>query len=150
MLSGDTPNIQYVDADLADYDLGSSRYDYISCIASIHHMPFAETITRLHQALSPGGVLAILGCYRQSTPADYLPDLIAIPANMVANVAIGAKARHGRRPAGQRNTAPVMDPQMSLPEIKSEASRLLAGALIRRRLYWRYSLTYQRPSSPAR
>jgi SAM-dependent methyltransferase len=148
-LSTDVQNVHYLDADLAGYDLDTRRYDYITCIASLHHMPYTDTIIKLHEALAPGGVLAIVGLYRQATPADYAYDLVAIPANMTANAAIRMKARYTRRPTGQHNTAPVMDPQMTLGDIKRETSPILPGAVIRRRLYWRYTLLYQRPPSSA-
>jgi SAM-dependent methyltransferase len=141
-LSGGMPNIQYTAADLADFPLSGASYDFIACLASIHHMPFAGTVTTLRDALTPGGVLAVLGCFRYSTPRDYLPDLVAAPTNLVASLTVRAKARIGSR-TGQVNTAPVMDPPMTLPEIRSEASRLLPGVVIRRLLFWRYSLIYR-------
>lgn len=65
---------------------------------------------------------------------------------MTANLAIKAIARlHGGSPARQVNTAPVMDPQMTIPEIRDRARHLLPGAVIRRRLYWRYSSTSAHP-----
>ncbi|MEO6090588.1 MAG: class I SAM-dependent methyltransferase [Umezawaea sp.] len=145
--SRDVPNVDYTEADLASHDLGNGRYDYISCIASIHHMPFAETVTRLRAALAPGGVLAIVGCYRQVGPADYARDLIAIPSNLAANAVLGAIARR-RTPSGPAHVpAPVMQPRTTLEEIKRDADRLLPGAVIRRRVYWRYSLVYRHPST---
>jgi SAM-dependent methyltransferase len=147
--SHDTPRVHYAEADLADYDLGTARYDFISGIASIHHMPFAETITKLREALAPGGVLAILGLCRYETRAEYLPDLIAAPANLAAKAAVRAKVRLGSRAAGS-GPAPSMNAQMTLPEIRSEAARLLPGAVIRRRLFWRYSLIYRQQSSSTR
>jgi SAM-dependent methyltransferase len=141
-----TPNIRFIQADLTGYELGSRRYDYIACIAVIHHMPFRPAISKLRDALAPGGVLAIIGCYREATLADYARDLAAIPAHHAVNAIVKAKARwHGSSPAGQVNTAPVMDPEMTLPKIKREALPLLPGAVIRRRLYWRYSLIYHHP-----
>jgi SAM-dependent methyltransferase len=139
-LSRDVSNVDYVVADLAEHDLG--RYDYIACVASIHHMPFAETVTTLRDALAPGGVLAILGCYRQVTPADYLRDLVAIPSNLVANVVVKAVSRHRGSP---HTAAPVRPPETTLDEIKRDARLLLPGAVIRRRVYWRYSLVYHHP-----
>lgn len=136
------PNVNFVEADLASHELGDRRYDFISCLASIHHMPFAETITKLRDALTPGGVLAIIGCYRETTVADYLPNLIASPANLAANTAIRVIARH--RPTSQVDAAPVMRAQLPLPDIRREAHRLLPGAVIRRRLFWRYSLIYRK------
>lgn len=144
-LSRDLPNVDYAEADLADHDLGNGRYDYISCIASIHHMPFAETVTRLRDALAPGGVLAIVGCYRQVTPADYARDLIAIPSNLAANAVLGAIARC-RTPSADV-PAPVTQPLTTLEEIRRDADRLLPGVVIRRRVYWRYSVVYRHPST---
>jgi len=62
-----------------------------------------------------------------------------------------AKARRsGGRRAAQASAAPVVDPQTTLPEIRREARRLLPAAVIRRRLYWRYTLIYQRPANTIR
>jgi hypothetical protein len=89
-----------------------------------------------------GGVLAIIGCYRQAVPADYARDLIAIPSNLAANVVVKAIAR---RRASPHTPAPIRWPTTTLAEIKSDARRLLPGAVIRRRVYWRYSLVYRQP-----
>jgi len=142
-LAQDVPNVDYTEADLADHDLG--RYDFIACIASVHHMPFAETVTRLRDALAPGGVLAILGCYRQVTPADYLRDLVAIPSNLAANAVVAAIARYRSSSTFPHTPAPVMRPETTLREIKRDARLVLPGAVIRRRVYWRYSLVYRHP-----
>ncbi|MGP4089342.1 class I SAM-dependent methyltransferase, partial [Streptomyces sp. KR55] len=53
---------QYRRADVREGQLPDGRYDFISCIASLHHMPF-DTVLTLRQALAPGGVLAALGLY---------------------------------------------------------------------------------------
>lgn len=63
-MSDGTPNVRYCEADLTSYELGSSCYDYIACIAVIHHMPFTQATAKLREALTLGGVLAIIGCYR--------------------------------------------------------------------------------------
>src|SRR5439155_18737682 len=54
------PNVSFIHADIRDLDL-TPGYDFISCIASIHHVPFGSTVTQLRDALAPAGVLAILG-----------------------------------------------------------------------------------------
>jgi hypothetical protein len=38
---------------------------------------------------------------------------------------------------------PIMDPDLTLAEIRARAGMLLPGAVIRRHLYWRYSLVYR-------
>jgi len=69
--------------------LPAGRHDYISCLASIHYMPFA-TVATLREALAPGGVLVILGCYRQRTAADYAVVLAATPVNAAARLTVAA------------------------------------------------------------
>ncbi len=53
-----------------------------------------------------------------------------------------------RRAAAARvaMSAPTQEPTTSLPEIRKAARRLLPGATIRRRLFWRYTLEYRAPS----
>jgi hypothetical protein len=42
-------------------------------------------------------------------------------------------------------SAPVAAPATTLPEIRQTALRVLPGARVRRRLFWRYSLRYTAP-----
>ncbi|MFI0421425.1 class I SAM-dependent methyltransferase [Spongiactinospora sp. 9N601] len=130
--------VRYQVADITEIALPAARYDYISCLASLHHMPF-ETVTRLRAALAPGGVLAVLGCYAERTPADYAVSLAAVPINAVARLATAVV----RGPGGTAVRAPVKGPAMSLPEIRRAAARLLPGASVRRLLFWRYLLLYR-------
>ncbi|RJL32591.1 class I SAM-dependent methyltransferase [Bailinhaonella thermotolerans] len=134
----DPAGVTFEQADITRHDLPRGRYDYVSCLASIHHVPF-ETVTRLRDALAPGGVLAILGCYRESTPADYAWALAAVPANAVIRLALAARADDGV-------PAPVTAPTMTLPEIRREGAALLPGAKIRRLLFFRYLLLHQAPA----
>ncbi len=119
-------------------DLPEGRYDVITCLASLHHMPFA-TVTRLRAALAPGGTLLVLGCYRGMTWWD----LAASPANAVARAAVYAGERL-RGTYAPPLKAPVRQPDMTLPQVRAEAARLLPGSSVRQLLFWRYLLTYRR------
>ncbi|MFF2509605.1 class I SAM-dependent methyltransferase [Streptomyces sp. NPDC058086] len=123
--------------DVVSAGLPKGHYDVITCLASLHHMPFG-TVTRFREALAPGGVLLVLGCYAGITWWD----LAAVPANAVARagVAMGERLR-GSEAVPLR--APVREPRMSLADVRSEADRLLPGSRVRQLLYWRYLLTYR-------
>ncbi|MFF0038311.1 class I SAM-dependent methyltransferase [Streptomyces mirabilis] len=123
--------------DVASAGLPKGHYDVITCLASLHHMPFG-TVARFREALAPGGVLLVLGCYAGITWWD----LAAVPANAVARagVAMGERLR-GSEAVPLR--APVREPRMSLADVRSEAARLLPGSRVRQLLYWRYLLTYR-------
>jgi SAM-dependent methyltransferase len=138
--------VRYLLADVTRVALPAGRYDYISCLASIHHMPFA-TVATLREALAPGGVLVILGCYRQRTAADYAVVLAAAPVNAAARLAEAALAR-ARGGTGGLPRAPVRPAVMPLGQIKEEAAALLPGCVVRRRLFWRYLLVFRRRQAP--
>ncbi|WP_399928409.1 class I SAM-dependent methyltransferase [Streptomyces kanamyceticus] len=129
---------RYRQADVTTQDLPAGRYDVITCLASLHHMPFA-TVTRLRAALAPGGTLLVLGCYRGMTWWD----IAASPANAVARAAVYAGERL-RGTYAPPLKAPVRQPDMTLPEVRAEAARLLPGSSVRQLLFWRYLLTYRR------
>ncbi|NYI06366.1 class I SAM-dependent methyltransferase [Allostreptomyces psammosilenae] len=161
---------RYRQADVTREELPRGHYDYVSCLASIHHMPF-ETVARLRDALAPGGVLVILGCYPERTPADFAWSLAAVPANAVARIAVAAAERTRRAPAPAAERAaverapapaaeravadptavraPVKAPTMPLRQIRQEAVALLPGCTIRRLLFWRYLLVYRAPEPAA-
>ncbi|MFE6761230.1 class I SAM-dependent methyltransferase [Streptomyces sp. NPDC057689] len=136
-----SPRFQH--GDVTELALPQGHYGFISCLASIHHMPFT-TVAALRDALAPGGVLVILGCYPERTRLDWAWSLAAVPANAVARLAIGARDRF--RPAATRReevSAPVRQPTVPLAEIRREAAALLPGCRIRRLLFWRYLLVFR-------
>ncbi|ARF81496.1 class I SAM-dependent methyltransferase [Kitasatospora aureofaciens] len=139
--SGGPAPIRYRQADLTALQLTPGHYDFISCLASLHHLPL-DTLARLREALAPGGVLVVLGCYRETTPGDRLISLTAVPVNALCRLAVHLRER-GAPPSRVR--APVTMPQTSLPEIRAYAERHLPGFRVRRLLFWRYLLAYRRP-----
>ncbi|MER6911728.1 methyltransferase domain-containing protein [Streptomyces sp. NPDC000594] len=135
--------IRWRRADITATALPSGTYDYISCLASIHHVPF-DTVEKLREALSPGGVLVILGCYRESTPSDRLIGLAAVPVNAVCRVVTWIRERLGLKKDISRPSVTARPP-MTLPEMAAGARVLLPGSTIRRLLFWRCLLVYRKP-----
>ncbi|MEU1120590.1 MULTISPECIES: class I SAM-dependent methyltransferase [unclassified Streptomyces] len=126
-------------ADVTAEELPAGHYDAVTCLASLHHMPFG-TVTRLRDALAPGGTLLVLGCHAGTTGWD----VVASPVNAVARVAVFAGERlRGTHPPPLM--APVRQPDMTLRQIRTEAARLLPGSRVRQLLFWRYLLTYRKP-----
>jgi len=136
---------RFVCADVTETELPRARYDFISCLASLHHMPFG-TVAALRDSLAPGGVLVILGCYPERTRTDWAWSLAAVPVNAAARLAVAARDRlraGGTKAAGVRTKAPVKQPTMPLHEIRREAAVLLPGCRVRRLLFWRYLLVFR-------
>ncbi|HEV7627644.1 MAG TPA: class I SAM-dependent methyltransferase [Streptomyces sp.] len=137
---------RFEQGDVTETELPAGHYDFISCLASIHHVTF-DAVAALREALAPGGVLVILGCYPEKSPLDWAWSLAAVPANATARLAIATVDKF-RRPAAvstgqERVHAPWKQPTMSLSRIRREAEVLLPGCSIRRLLFWRYLLVFR-------
>lgn len=114
-------------------------YDVITCVATIHHMPFSDALTHFRQHLAPGGTLVVVGLSRPQSRSDHLIGAVAIPSN-VAMAWIKNKGRKAPRPASM--TAPTQPATMTFADIVRDARRALPGARLRRRLFWRYTLVW--------
>ncbi|WP_410649060.1 class I SAM-dependent methyltransferase [Amycolatopsis sp. cmx-4-54] len=135
--------ISYRQADVVTEKLPEEAYDFISCLASLHHVPF-DTVTKLRDALVPGGVLAVLGLGRPSKFADYARALVASPVNAVARVVVyaGDRLNGGADPLP---AAPIVETYPPMNRIRRDAARLLPGSKVRNLLFYRYLLVYRRP-----
>jgi SAM-dependent methyltransferase len=128
-------SIEYIEGDFLTYRFGGARFDFVSAVASIHHMPLAAALETAAALLKPGGVLVVLGMFRERKVIDF--PYSAAAALMSASFA----ARRGRSGPG----APIKPPEMTLPEVRAATKDILPDARIRRLLLWRYLLTWQHP-----
>ncbi|MEU2563165.1 methyltransferase domain-containing protein [Streptomyces longispororuber] len=116
-------------------------YDVITCVATLHHLPFADALACFRRHLAPGGTLVVVGLSRPQTLVDHVLGAVAVPAN----AAVGW-FRNGGRPAPRpvSMTAATRPATMGSREVADEARRVLPGARMRRRLFWRYTLVFRR------
>lgn len=124
----------------AEFPAGS--YDVITCVATIHHLPFTQALTCFRRHLAPGGTLVVVGLSRAQTPRDHLLGALAIPANAAMGW-LKNKGRPSPRPVSM--TAPTRSAEMTFDDIVCETRDVLPGARLRRRLFWRYTLVWNQP-----
>jgi SAM-dependent methyltransferase len=128
-------NLRFVDADFLEHPLPPSSYDFVSALAALHHLPFAAAVEKMKDALRPGGVLGIIGLHREPLVVEYLAGVVAWPLSRYYRLTRGAL----------EVSAPVAAPSMTLGEIRRAAAASLPGAVVRRGLFWRYSLVWTKP-----
>ena len=128
---------------------GESEVDLITMVAVLHHLDLDDTLARIPGLLAPGGRLLVVGLAKVDSLADAVVDVISAAANPV----MGA-IKHPR-PARQLDPAadgqpvmPVRDPTETLTEIAAAASAHLPRVTIRRRLYFRYTLRWDKQPVP--
>ena len=115
-------------------DVTSTRclgtFQTVTCVAALHHLPLEAGLKRLAGLVAPGGRLIVVGLAANKSAKDWiLSGLSAVPIRF-------ASAWHRETPD---IGVPTTRPRDSLDEIREAAGRLLPGARIRRRFYYRYT-----------
>ncbi|MFJ3199060.1 class I SAM-dependent methyltransferase [Streptomyces sp. NPDC086989] len=121
-------------------ELPPGPYDVITCVATLHHLPFGGALRLLRRHLAPGGTLVVVGLAQAQTPGDHLLGAAAIPLNAALGW-IRNKGRTAPRPPSM--TAPTRQADMGFRAVVREARAVLPGARLRRRLFWRYTLVWR-------
>lgn len=133
------PNIFYLHADFLAVELPEAAYEVIVSIASLHHMDLEAALKKMKQLLCPSGKLLILGLYQETTALDYAYSAISVPLNLMY------LKWHRASTAIPTTVAPTRPAQLSLKQIESMARPIIPGFSLRRYLFWRYSLIWQKP-----
>jgi SAM-dependent methyltransferase len=121
---------------LTDTALDPLSFDVITCVATLHHMPLPDALSRFRQLLRPNGTLLVVGLAANRTPLDWM-----LSAAQILPLRVIGRLRHESRDIG----VATAEPQESLGEIRAAASAALPGAIVRRRFYYRYSLVWRKP-----
>lgn len=115
------------------------RWDAITMVAVLHHLPLEPTLLELRCALRAGGRLVVVGCYRDAGALDLGLTIVSLLANPIIGLVL-----HPARARGplEQMRAPAAPATQTFQEIVTAVERELPGARIRRRLFWRYTLVY--------
>jgi SAM-dependent methyltransferase len=144
---GGGANIHFEVADFMERPLGQGVYDVIASVATLHHLPLVPALTRLADALRPGGTLLVL---------DLLDPrgLRELPRNALAWLVARAHALATRGPRTPRAVRQAWDEHGrrdrydSWPSIVGTYDALLPGTRLRHHLLWRYSAIWRKALTP--
>lgn len=123
---------EWVNEDFLTYDFEGEKFDFVMAMASVHHMPFDSAISKMASLLRPGGVLAVLGLYRSTSVVDRVLDT---PVDLADHL-------YARRRVTEPTLGAVLDPNMTLHEIRTGSTALLAASRVQRLFLRRYLLTW--------
>ena len=131
------PSLRFEVGDVLKCALADAPFDFVVCSATLHHVDLHSGLDRLAELTAPGGTLVIVGLATNSTAFDWLLEIFRlIPVRL-------ARARHGWHDHG----APKLDARNTWSEVHQAVRSALPGATFRRRLYWRYSVVWERPNA---
>ena len=110
----------------------------VTCVAVLHHLPLEEGLRALSGFVAPGGRLCVVGLAADEGLGDRALSALSVLPNWVAS-----RWHREVRDIG----VPVAPPRESLREIRAVAARVRPGCRLRRRMCWRYRLTWDRPGA---
>lgn len=143
-------NVNCVAVDVLTEPLPGKDYDAIVSISALHHMPLQDALPVLAAAVRPGGVLAAIALPKVDLPREVPVEFGAVVGHRLLGTMfqvqglLGAQAKFAEDP-GREAMPVVMNPPLTTREVAEQAAAILPGARVRRLVFWRYLLTWQKP-----
>jgi SAM-dependent methyltransferase len=119
----------------------TGSFDLITMVASLHHLPLEPALRHAAQLLRPGGRLLVVGLAQLGSPADKVVDGVSLLLNPVVGWVKHPRAQRGPAPG---TNVPIRDPEETFPELRAVVEAVLPGARVRRRLWFRHTISWER------
>lgn len=138
-------NIEYVCGNILDMIYAPTSLDIIISTATAHHLPYVWLLKFAKEKLRPGGKLIILDLAKAGSIADHLVWGFAVFPNIIMNL-----IKNRRLHKDDLHTTEVWrkhgkhDSLMTIGEIRILASQHVPDAKVQRKLFWRYSLVWEK------
>lgn len=142
------PQVSIQRCDFADLSstAGDGGADLITMVAVLHHLDLDDALARIPRLVAPGGRLLVVGIARPDSLADLAFDVVSAAANPVIGMIKHPQAvRPPERTPDAQSAVPMMDPTTTFAEITKAARAHLPGSTVRRRLFFRYTLLWEKP-----
>ncbi len=138
-------NIEYICGNILDMRVENNSLDAIVTTATAHHLPYEWLLCFAKDKLKKGGKLIILDLVQAKTLSDYIIWGSAFVPNIVMNL-----VKNGRLQKDDAHSKQVWerhgkhDTYMTMNEIRSLAKKHISTAKIKRKIFWRYLLVWQK------
>jgi SAM-dependent methyltransferase len=138
----DTTGIDYRLADFLTDDAltrAAGSFDVVTALAVLHHVDLDAGLLRCRELLGPGGTLLVVGCAASELRRDSWREVAAVAADKWA--------RLRGRPRWDHPSPTVWPPPVTYSEVRDAAARIMPGANFERRLLWRYTIEWTKPTA---
>ena len=137
----DVPGLEFDEGDFLTTEIPAQSFDFVSFVASLHHMDQVRALAKAVEILRPGGRLAVIGLARAITLPEELVSAACAPVVWFNDL---------RPDFGGLGAMPVADPTLGWHETRELVRGALPEARFRRRLYFRYSLLWTKPAAESK
>ena len=143
-------NLEFEWTDATAYTFPKAHFDFICSIATLHHLEQRELLVKLKEALTPGGVLAILDLVESKSLTERMLDVIGFGVSPSLRLIHNGRLQPPPEVRRAWEQHGKHDSYLSLDQVRVMADEILPEAVVRRHLFWRYSLVYQKPAADLR
>lgn len=142
--SASCANIDFVEGDVMSRQFSGAEFDCVATLTTLHHLPIEDALAKVKNILKPGGVFVCLDLYRRSSLTDLLSDCVAYPTAMLLRTFKTGRPRPPRDVRAAYAEHEKTDAYLTLPRLRQACADILPGALLRRHLFWRYSVVWRK------
>jgi SAM-dependent methyltransferase len=144
--SGDYAILEFQLADAMTCDSPRSHFDFICSIATLHHVRQRELLMKVRDALRPGGVLVVVDLVQSDSLAERVLDIIGFGVSPSLRLIHNGRLKPPREVRKAWEEHGKHDTYSTIGQMRALADEILPGSDVRRHLFWRYSLIYQKPA----
>lgn len=137
-------NIEFMNGDIMTLNFLAERFDCIVSSTTFHHLPAEGILRKVKEWLKRGGTFVCLDLYQRSTAMDWICDAVAYPLSAGFRLMKTGRMQPPRELRSAYDEHGKTDTYLTLREIKDICGSVLPGAVVRRHLFWRYSIVWKK------
>jgi ubiquinone/menaquinone biosynthesis C-methylase UbiE len=137
-------NIDFQVADALSWEFPAEQFDCIASIATLHHLPMEEMLSKMKTAISMNGTLLVLDLFQAEGLFERFTSATAFPIDIVLKYLKTGRLREPPEVRKAWAEHGKWDAYLTLSQIRSICTEILPGARVKKHLLWRYSLIWQK------
>lgn len=138
------PNIHFEVADAMTREFRDEEFDCIVSIATLHHLPLEILLRKIRRMLKAGGTFIGLDLFRTEGLSDVVTSAVAFPTNAALRLIKTGRVRPSRETRRAWEEHAKTDSYLTLTEVREISANILPGAELKKHLFWRYSIFWNK------
>ena len=138
------PNINFEVADAITREFPDEEFDCIVSIATLHHLPLEIMMRKIKKMLRVGGTFIGLDLFRIEGMSDVFTSAVAFPTNAALTFIKTGRLRQSRETRRAWAEHAKTDSYLTVTEVREASASLLPGVEVKKHLFWRYSMIWNR------
>ncbi len=140
-------NVEYLLGDVMQLPLPAAGYDCIVSVVTLHHLPLAEALLKMKDALRPGGVLIIHDLVADAGVVDRCLSALAYAVSVMRRLRETGRVRASREVREAWAEHGKNEVYLTMAEVRETCRKYLPSARVKRHLLWRYTVVWRKPAA---